>query len=286
MREKLDDLTNISAIHCIAQAKLQARDLGLDANEADIMLAHALQISRAKVMAYPEWVLDDAQSLVLRTMFLARSQGHPIAYLLGSREFFGLRLAVDPSVLIPRPETELLVETALRHCALVHASVLDLGTGSGAIACAMQHERPQWRVCATDINPASLALAAQNAQTLGLAAIRFVLSGWFENLGDQQFDLIVSNPPYIAADDPHLLTGDLRFEPIGALRAAEQGMADLRAIIEGAPGYLRPGGWLMLEHGYDQARDTQALFAANGFISVETLTDMAGHPRLTIGRLA
>ena len=222
-----------------------------------------------------------------------RWKGEPVAYLTGRREFRGLALDVDPAVLIPRPETETLVDVALAMLPTDRpAQVLDLGTGSGAIALAIAQERPLARVLATDRSRAALAVARRNARRLGLANVAFAGGNWYAALRGRpgaaaklcEFDLIVSNPPYVAEADPHLAQGDLRFEPRRALAAGPDGLDALRTIVAGAPGHLAPGGWLVIEHGYDQARAVRALFAAAGLREFAATRDLAGIARVAAGR--
>ena len=194
-------------------------------------------------------------------------------------------MEVAPHTLIPRPDTELLVETALALQPASPTKVLDLGTGTGAIALALASDCPAWQVTAVDRVEEAVALAERNRQRLGLGNVQVLASHWFSNLAGQQFDLILSNPPYIAAEDPHLVAGDVRFEPSSALVAGADGLDDLRAIVSQAPMYLLPGGWLLLEHGYDQAVAVRALLAAQGFIEIASRRDLGGHERISLGRM-
>lgn len=235
----------------------------------------------------PAGPAGDYQSLVER-----RARGEPVAYLTGQKEFWSLELAVTPDVLIPRPESELLVERALCH-ATRHAieTLLDLGTGSGAIALALASELPGCRIVATDISSAALEVAKRNrrrleARRVALQPVEFCPGDWFEAVPGRRFDLIVSNPPYIDPDDGHLRRGDLRFEPELALVSQRGGLADLARIIAGAPVYLNAGGWLLLEHGYDQGPAVRGMFARNGFVSIATHRDLGGRERVTLGRVA
>jgi len=213
--------------------------------------------------------------------------GEPIAYLVGQREFYGLTFAVTRDVLIPRPETELLVELALERLPQ-NGAVLDLGTGSGAVAVALAHGRPDAQVTAVDVSAAALALARRNA-ALNHVRVQFLQGDWYLALGAQdvgQFDLIVANPPYIVAGDPHLKQGDLRFEPIGALTDHGDGLSALRTIVAGAPARLKSGGWLLMEHGYDQAAAVRELLTAQGFCEVQSWRDLAGIERVSGARRA
>ncbi len=212
-----------------------------------------------------------------------RAAGEPIAYLTGNCEFYGLEFRVTPAVLIPRPETELLVDLALERLPVEgRARVLDLGTGSGCIAVSLGRQRPRMEVWAADAVPAALEVARDNALRLG-ATVRFVRSDWLADLAGERFDLILSNPPYVAAGDPHLSRGDLRFEPASALVAGEDGLNDIRRIVAAAPAHLAPGGWLLFEHGYDQAQRCRALLTAAGFGQVTSWRDLAGIERVSGG---
>ncbi len=271
-----------------ASAKLQAA-LNLTRREARLeaqcLAAHGLKVARAWLIAHDDHCLSPRQYEDLQGLLQRRLDGEPIAYILGRRAFYDLELVVTPAVLIPRPETELLVEAALaRLSPKTPCRILDLGTGSGAIALALAYQRPQAQVTAVDRCAQALAVARANAQRLSLNNVRFLQSNWYAGLDAERFDLIVANPPYVAEDDPHLRQGDLRFEPPEALRAGPDGLADIRAIVASAPEHLRPGGWLLLEHGHDQATACQALLTAAGFETIFTLADLAGLPRVSGGR--
>ncbi len=263
----------------------------LDAADARILLAHALGWPRTELMTRAHEALPPAQVNVFRHLEQRRYHGEPIAYLVGKREFFGLDFEITPDVLIPRPETELLVECALNAIVSIEAPrVLDLGTGSGAIAIAIAHQRPEASIIATDDSRRALALAALNAQRLLSSrrcggALRFIAGDWYQALTglDMQFDAIVSNPPYLAVDDPHLRTGDLRFEPRRALTDGAHGLTALKTVMAGACKYLKKGGALWLEHGYDQANAVRAKLAAHGFTQVRSMRDLAWIERVSGG---
>lgn len=216
---------------------------------------------------------------------MRRLDGEPVAHITGNREFWSLELAVTPDVLIPRPETELLVEQALKHIPINQSvDVVDLGTGSGAIAIAIASERPRANVIATDSSAEALAVAKDNATTHKLQRIEFVHSNWFESLSAKQFDVIVSNPPYVANDDPHLEQGDVRYEPMSALSAGPDGLDDIKTLCADSCAQLKPGGWLVIEHGFDQGLATRGLFEQAGFNSVATYRDLSTNERVTEGR--
>jgi release factor glutamine methyltransferase len=253
--------------------------------EAQILIARALDVDRAWLIAHDRDVLTAAQQDAIESLIARRANGEPVAYILGEREFYGRTFKVTPDVLIPRPETELLVEAALEHLPENTACrILDLGTGSGAIAITLALQRPLSTVLAVDASPAALAIAQENARRLGAANVECVTGHWYATLDVKKFDIIVSNPPYIAASDPHLASGDLRFEPRQALASGADGLDDLRQIISGAPAHLAEVGWLLLEHGCDQAAAVTALLQQHGFEAIRTLQDLAGHDRVSTGR--
>ncbi|KUJ73055.1 protein-(glutamine-N5) methyltransferase, release factor-specific [Thiomicrospira sp. WB1] len=256
--------------------------------EVDLLLMAVTEQSRAALLTWPERTLTLEEQQRFDALLKRRMQGEPIAYILGQRAFWGLSLRVTPDTLIPRPDTELLVETAIdlyqTHGQTHQAwSFLDLGTGSGAIACALKHSLPQCTCTGVDRSDAALAVARENAQAHDLD-IQWLAGDWFAPVTGQRFDCIVANPPYIDPSDAHLTQGDLRFEPQSALIAADQGMADLRHIIEQAPFHLKPGGWLVLEHGYDQQDAMQACFQPAHWQSPVTHKDLGGQPRVTLAQ--
>jgi len=254
--------------------------------EARLLMQRVSGLTHAQLIAWPERELDDDSAACFATLAERRRAGEPMAYLLGSREFYGRDFAVSPAVLIPRPETEHLVEAALERVGRERpARAHDFGTGSGIIAITLALEAKAWTVSASDLSADALDVAEANAAALG-AAVAFSQGSWYAALPDatERFDLIVSNPPYIAAGDHHLSEGDLRFEPGGALTDFADGLSCLRELAAGASARLRPGGWLMVEHGFDQGDAVRALFNAAGLVEVATLPDLAGLDRLSIGR--
>lgn len=253
--------------------------------EARILFAHALGVERAWLIGHDRDPLTPSQAIRIETLLKRRLAGEPVAYLLGEREFYGRPFRVTPDVLIPRPDTELLVDLALERLPLDEArKVLDIGVGSGAIAVSLALERPRCRVTAVDFSEAALRVARRNAQTLG-ATLETLVSDGFDALSDRRFHLIVSNPPYIAAGDPHLEQGDLRFEPPQALASGHDGLDLIRRLVAQAPAHLESGGWLLLEHGWDQAEAVQHLLTEAGFMAAFSAPDLAGHPRVSGGRL-
>jgi release factor glutamine methyltransferase len=251
----------------------------LDPLETRILLGHVLGLSRVQLITRAERVPDAGEAARLHALFERRLAGEPIAYLTGEREFYGLDFHVTPAVLIPRPDTELLVELA---CARLPrgGSVLDMGTGSGAIAIAIAHARPDAQVSALDASAAALEVARFNAARHGVQ-VNFLQADWYAGLAPRRFSMIVANPPYIVAGDRHLSEGDLRFEPVDALTDHADGLSALRAIIDGAPGFLAQEGWLLMEHGYDQAAAVRELL--HGWDAVASWCDLAGIERVTGG---
>ena len=249
--------------------------------DAQLLLAHALGTHRARLQSHPEEERSDTERAAYQNLIDRRAQGEPVAYIIGYKEFWSLRFMVSRAVLVPRPETEVLVERALTLAATATSRVIDLGTGAGAIALALAHERPNWQVTATDISAAALEVARSNAVALGLGGVEFLCGAWFEPLAARRFDLIVSNPPYVAGDDPALLQPTLGHEPHFALTPGADGLADLRLIIRAAPAHLAHGGWLLLEHGQAQAGEVARELVVRGFRHVRSQRDLAGHERMT-----
>ena len=274
---------------CLAAASRQlAATLGLEVREARlearVLAAYAWRVAPAWLIAHDTDPVDEARGTAFDDLVSRRASGVPIAYLVGRREFYGRVFEVSPEVLIPRPDTELLVERALERMPSDRGvDVLDLGTGSGCIAITLALERPAARVTALDRSAAALAVAQRNATRLG-GSVEWRSGDWFGGLDARHFDVIVSNPPYVAEADTHLRRGDVRFEPPGALAAGPDGLADLRRICAAAPGHLNAGGWLLLEHGYDQGVQVRALLETAGFGSVETWRDLGGQPRVSGGQ--
>ncbi len=249
-----------------------------------ILLCHVLQCNTARLMAWPEQNLSAAETKQFTDLVSQRKQGVPVAYLTGQREFWSLDIAVSNATLIPRPETELLVETVLQNfTAKQQIRLADLGTGSGAIAIAIASERPLWQICASDISADALEIAQNNARTHRLSNIHFIEGSWFEPLQDTQFDIIASNPPYIASSDPHLKQGDVRFEPVQALTSGITGMDAIEHLCQRAHQHLSPGGMLIFEHGYDQQQTVFDCLKTNGFKDITQYQDFAGHTRISAG---
>ena len=258
--------------------------------DAELLLCHALNVSRSYLFTWPERTLSDEQLKNFPPLLTQRLQGHPIAHILGEREFWGLSLIVTQDTLIPRPDTETLVETALARLpnkSEAEMAVLDLGTGSGAIALALKSERSELHVTAVDYSQHALDVAKQNAKKHQLD-VQFLQSNWLSALKTPhtQFDCIVSNPPYIEEKDPHLTQGDVRFEPLSALTSGKDGLDDIRIIAQHAPLHLKPQGWLLIEHGYHQANAVADIFSAHQFINIQLQHDLAGQPRVTLGQRA
>lgn len=270
------------AIHLLSDVSDSAR---LD---AELLIAYVLDIPRSRFITEPETPIDTDKLATVQKFLQRRRQGYPIAYLLGQKHFWDLELTVTPDTLIPRPETELLVETALTlHPQDKPIQIVDLGTGSGAIAIAIAKARPAWHVLATDRSAPALQVAQQNARQYKLNNIVFETGDWFAAIpAGQHFDVVISNPPYVCDDDPHLQRGDVQFEPLQALRAGADGLDDIRRIVSQAQQYLTTQGWLMLEHGYDQAADVKTIFEQHHYTSIQHKQDLAGHIRMTMGQRA
>jgi release factor glutamine methyltransferase len=333
-------MTNADPIKtALSLAATQLKTQGIEAEtaklEAQLLLQHALNVNRAWLIAHENDALQANIHEVYRTMLERRLNGEPIAYILGYREFYGLNLKVSADTLIPRADTETLVEAALAKIGLLltpspqpspsggegaknanssstspnaadvadsspspqrgrgvgerghdNINILDLGTGTGAIALAIAKHRPQANVTALDASQASLNIAVENAENLNIHNVKFILSDWFSALSDEKFDVIVSNPPYIEAADTHLKQGDLRFEPLAALASGADGLDAIRTIITQAPQHLNPHGWLMLEHGYNQATSVAALLKQASFSEISHVQDLAGINRVTIGKFS
>ena len=252
--------------------------------DSKLLLCHCLGCNLAYLHTWPDKLLSEAQQADFQNLVERRAAGHPVAYLLGYRDFWNLRLQVSDATLIPRPETELLVETALHLPLSDKARVLDLGTGTGAIALALASEKPQWQVSGIDKSIEAVQLARQNAQLNQLSAVSFEQSDWFAQVDKQKFDLIVSNPPYVEANSVYLTQGDVRFEPLSALISGEDGLDDIRLIIAKAKDHLHTGGWLVLEHGCDQDARIRYLFESNSYIDIQTILDLNGLARITLAK--
>jgi release factor glutamine methyltransferase len=282
----MNRLPSIAA--CLQQA-MQLRESDSARLDVELLLAHVLQQSRTYLYTWPEKTLSEQQAQHFVRLLERRLQGEPVAHILGRREFWSLPLWVDKSTLIPRPDTELLVETALDlFAADTHQQprkLLDLGTGTGAIALALASEKKHWQCLGVDKSPEAVALAEKNRLHLRLMNVCFMQSDWFAALPPGRFDLIVSNPPYIDPQDPHLQQGDVRFEPRSALVADNGGLADLQLIIAQAPAWLSSGGCLLVEHGYDQAPAVRELFASAKFVSINSRRDLGDHERVTYGQM-
>jgi len=281
-------MTSVRSALLQAQAQLNsAHQLdAIDARyESQLLLQHALKVNRAWLIAHENDDLAANIQHAFDALVQRRISGEPIAYILGSREFYGLNLAVTPATLIPRPDTEILVDVALEKIpANEAAQVLDLGTGTGAIALAIAQQRPQAQVTGVDASSPALEVAISNSRQLHINNLHFVLSDWFNDLDHSRFDVIVSNPPYIEEADTHLQQGDLRFEPLSALASGADGLDDIRRIIDGCLIHLKPQGWLMFEHGYNQAVTIRELMAQTGLVNIETFKDLGCNDRVTIGK--
>lgn len=263
--------------------------LSLETNEAkfeaQLLLQNACNVNRAWLIAHEHDELNDRDNANFEALISRRTLGEPVAYILGSREFYGINLTVTPDTLIPRPDTETLVEAALDKIPQgANFTVLDLGTGTGAVALAIAKNRPKAQLLAVDASNSALDIAIKNAKQLNLTNVNFCLSNWFSTVEGNRFNLIVSNPPYIEQNDPHLSLGDLRFEPISALASGQDGLDDIREIIANSLVHLLPQGWLMLEHGYNQTSAVTELMSENGFVDIATIKDLGGNNRVTMGK--
>lgn len=252
--------------------------------DAELLLAHVLGASRARLKSHPEDAALPEAAARFEALLARRERGEPLAYITGRRDFWTLPLQVSPAVLVPRPETELLVERALALFPAAPVRAADLGTGSGAIALALASERPAWEITATDVSEAALAVARANARALALERVKFVVGEWLEPLRSRRFDLLVSNPPYIAAGDPALAQPALHHEPVMALASGPEGLDAIRVIARDAPAHLERGGWLLLEHGATQADAVARELVVRGFRHVRSRPDLAGHERITEGQ--
>ena len=272
----MSTIAQLLALHC----KLDSVSARLD---TELLIGHALGKDRSYLYSWPEKEVEAEIERRFTALFDRRMKGEPVAHILGYREFWSLTLAVNNSTLIPRPETETLIEWVTELGLPKCSRVLDLGTGSGAIALALAMENPDWEIDASDISSAAVALATENASRLQVENVRLQVSDWYQSVSAGAYDLIVSNPPYIRANDEHLQKGDLRFEPVSALVADNMGLADLEKIIAGAGAFLADGGWLLLEHGYEQAPAVRAMLKQFGFSGVLTRCDLSGNDRISGG---
>ncbi|QTF94404.1 peptide chain release factor N(5)-glutamine methyltransferase [Halomonas sp. BM-2019] len=274
----------LDALLVAAAARLTAAGSPSARLDAEVLLCHVLGVDRTWLYTWGDRAAEPAVIERFETLLARREAGEPVAYLTGEREFWGLRLATEPSTLIPRPDTETLVAAALEQATAATGRLLDLGTGTGAIALAFASERPEWTVLGVDLRPEAVALARRNAARLGITNAAFCQSDWFSVLATaERFALIVSNPPYLADDDPHLARGDVRFEPVTALVAGDDGLADLNYLVRTARGHLAASGWLLLEHGAEQGAAVRQALAEAGYQEVASRRDLAGHERVTLG---
>ncbi|OAT32797.1 methylase [Buttiauxella brennerae ATCC 51605] len=270
--------------HWLQQAIAQLQESESPRRDAEILLGFVTEKARTFILAFGETELTAQQQQQLDVLLARRVKGEPVAHLVGEREFWSLPLRVSPVTLIPRPDTECLVEQALARMPASACSVLDLGTGTGAVALAIASERPDCDVTALDLIPEAVELARDNASRLGITNVKVLQSNWFSGLNTERFAVIVSNPPYIDGEDPHLSQGDVRFEPRSALVADNQGLADLLVLVESSRNFLEPGGWLLLEHGWLQAAQVRELFTQAGYTEIQSCQDYGGNDRLTLGR--
>ncbi|MBI6529638.1 peptide chain release factor N(5)-glutamine methyltransferase [Proteus vulgaris] len=268
----------------LRQAALQLIESDSPKRDAEILLGHVTQRARTYLIAFNETLLSQNELTQLSQLLTRRIKGEPIAYLVGEREFWSLPLKVSPATLIPRPDTECLVEQALEKLPTEPTTILDLGTGTGAIALAMASERPDCHIIGVDLQAQAVALAQVNATRLALNNTEFMESCWFSSLSGYQFGMIISNPPYIDENDEHIHQGDVRFEPLTALVAGNNGFADIEIIIETARQFLTDKGWVLLEHGWQQGEGVRKIFTDKGYCCVETFRDYGGNERVTVGR--
>lgn len=276
-------MSNASIARCLQWGKQQLASLPTAALDAEVLLCDVLQQTRAYLYTHPEVILSEQAYAQYMALIQRRQQAEPVAYIVGHQEFWSLPFNVTPDVLIPRPETELLVETVLNiHPTLPSRRLLELGTGSGAMICAIAKERPNWQLTATDLSEKALAIARQNAQTHQLPQIHWLQSDWFTDIPIAAFDIIVSNPPYLGNTDPHLPS--LPMEPLTALVSGNEGLDAITHLIQTAPSYLAQEGWLALEHGCDQGPAVRQLMKQSGFDQINTLKDLAGLERVTLAR--
>lgn len=282
--------SQLSVADCLRRAPELAAVSESARLDLELLLCQALERDRTWLYTWPEKLLSEPQQLEFQRLLARRLAGEPLAHITGRRDFWSLSLQVDASTLIPRPDTESLVEATLECFSDDPAdhsrALLDLGTGTGAVALALASEQPHWHLMGLDLSPAAVELAERNRVELGIANVKFLRSDWFSVLSpSDRFDVIVSNPPYIAPEDPHLSQGDLRFEPHSALVAKNDGLADLAWIVESAPAFLKVDGWLLLEHGWEQGPEVRRLLTQAGFVSVETLCDLGGRERISRGQI-
>ncbi len=281
-------MSNITVAQCLQLAPELERISDSARLDIEIILCHILQKNRTWLFTWPDKKLDEAQQKIFNDFFLRRKNGEPVAHVIGQREFWSLSLAVNNSTLIPRPDTELLVEVTLELFAHDQPdqvrNCLDLGTGTGAIVLALASEKPRWQLLGVDKSAEAVALAEKNRGQLDFNHVTIHQSDWFTHIELRAFDVIVSNPPYIDPQDPHLEQGDVRFEPRSALIADNHGLADIDLIVHKSWNYLRSDGWLLVEHGYDQGEAVRKLLRARGFVAIETRRDLGGNERVSLGK--
>ncbi|MDN3651567.1 peptide chain release factor N(5)-glutamine methyltransferase [Thalassotalea ponticola] len=285
MADSVEQLNTIEQLWRYGQSCFLSFSDKYDAKvDAQVLLSETIDKPLSYLITWPEKTLSDKQKQRFLSFVERRCNGEPVAFIIGKRSFWSIELSVADCTLIPRPDTETLVEAVLQHHPSSLQRVLDLGTGTGAIALALAHDNPHWQVEAVDFNPDAVALAQQNAEALDLQRVNIYQSDWFSRVADdKRFDIIVSNPPYIDANDPHLTQGDVRFEPSSALVADEQGFADIRLIIEQSRRYLASAGSLYIEHGFEQHIGVQKLLLDHGYQHIETFVDYGNNPRITKG---